>query len=211
MCVGYRVGKRQQQQACTNDNVCCTPFVYVILWCCRFLMFFPIFSSLPPLLSSFELFEGSPPPRERQTRALFEHCGHFVCPIASNREKHRHDSISRALLKEAPLNRTRERFRFAESMTQFCLIEIGSWSSFSGLCMVSSPLDVIDCFWLHRDVISHTEKKRTMSFAHFPPQLITYCLLLFSPLLPTKRKCSREKMRMENDDDDDEDEREERE
>jgi hypothetical protein len=24
--------------------------------------------------------------------------------------------------------------------------------------MVSLPLDVIDCFWLHRDVISHTEK-----------------------------------------------------
>jgi hypothetical protein len=30
--------------------------------------------------------------------------------------------------------------------------------STSMVYMVSLPLDVIDCFWLHRDVISHTEK-----------------------------------------------------
>lgn len=31
-------------QTCTDDDVHCTPIVYFILWCCRFLMFFPSFS-----------------------------------------------------------------------------------------------------------------------------------------------------------------------
>lgn len=46
--------------------------------------------------------------------------------------------------------------------------------------MVSSPLDVIDCFWLHRDVISHTEKTYNVLRSYPPSILISYCLLLFS-------------------------------
>lgn len=53
----------------------------------------------------------------------------------------------------------------------------------------SSPLDVIDCFWLHRDVNSHIENVQCPSPLHphipknrrlFQYYHISYCLLIFS-------------------------------